>query len=311
MSKGPAYNRFLQDKPGVGNERLPYRVSPPPARTYPNPPKVHLPPGACDSHVHVLGPHKRFPPATNRIRGPFSDVIFEDSTVEDLVKMLDACGMSRAIFVGSMLYGDRYDPMIHALTRLPDRLRGIAILDPAMTDRELQILDSVGVVGARISAAYSPEIDLRLIARISEMGWSPNYITEDWSRWRQTVLDTPGKFIIEHMGNLDPSAGLDQPTMKFLLECLDTGRCWVKLSARMSHQEDFPFSDMLPYVHKLVEYAPNRLLWGSDWPHPVYFGRPMPNDVDLVDMLLDWVPDEATRNRTMVDNGVEAYGWAL
>jgi 2-pyrone-4,6-dicarboxylate lactonase len=97
-------------------------------------------------------------------------------------------------------------------------------------------------------------------------------------------------------------------TFKFVLECIDTGSCWVKLSPRPSKQESFPFSDVLPLVKQLVARAPNRLLWGSDWPHPQYW-RPMPSDSDLLDMMLDWVPDETTRNSIFVDNPIEAFGF--
>lgn len=311
MAQGPAYNRFLADKPGGPRQRLPYRISPPPLREYPNRPSFSVPAGACDTHVHVFGPQKRFELSTRGISGPFSDVIFEDSTVEDLDALLAAMNVDRAIFVGSMLYGVRYDSMLHVLTQRPDTLRGVAIIDPAMTDKELELLKAGGVAGIRISKAFTPQIDPGTVARATDLGWCINYVTQDWPSWREQVLGTPGRFVIEHMGELDPSAGIDQPTMRFLFECLDTGRGWVKLSARMSHQDDLPFDDLLPYVRKLVEYAPNRILWGSDWPHPVYFGRPMVDDVKLLDLMLDWAPDEATRKRILVDNPAEAYDWPL
>jgi predicted TIM-barrel fold metal-dependent hydrolase len=110
------------------------------------------------------------------------------------------------------------------------------------------------------------------------------------------------------MGGVDPSKGIDGEGFKFVLEALDTGRCWVKLSPRISKQDDFPFSDTDPLVKKLVQHAPNRLLWGSDWPHPQYF-KPMPNDVALLDQVLDWVPDEKTRKLIFVDNPAEVFGF--
>ena len=110
------------------------------------------------------------------------------------------------------------------------------------------------------------------------------------------------------MGGVDPAKGIEGEGFKFVLRCLDTGRCWVKLSPRISKQNDFPFSDVHPLVNKLVEHAPNRLLWGSDWPHPQYF-KPMLNDVALLDQVLDWVPDEKLRKLIFVDNPVEAFGF--
>src|SRR5262249_37304871 len=102
--------------------------------------------------------------------------------------------------------------------------------------------------------------------------------------------------------------GIESPTFKFGLECIDTDRCWAKLSPRPSKQETFPFSDVLPLVRELVARAPNRLLWSSDLPHPQYW-RPLASDSDLLDMMLDWVPDEATRNLIFVDNPIEAFGF--
>jgi predicted TIM-barrel fold metal-dependent hydrolase len=126
--------------------------------------------------------------------------------------------------------------------------------------------------------------------------------------WKPHILKTPGKFVLEHMGGVDPSKGIDGEGFKFVLECLDTGRCWVKLSPRISKQDNFPFSDTDPLVKKLVAHAPTRILWGSDWPHPQYF-KPMPNDVALLDMMLDWVPDEKARKLIFVDNPAEVFGF--
>lgn len=311
MAKGPAYNRFLRDAPGGALQRLPYRISPPPVRHYPDPPKLVFPPGACDTHIHIFGPQAKFPLSAAKINGPFSDVIYEDALLDDALAMLDACGIDRAIFVGTMLYGYRYDPMVHALTSAPDRLRGVAILDPDTTDGELELLDKAGVVGIRVSAAFESGLDERTMRRATDMNWTLEALTQDWESWREALFRADGRIVIEHMGEMDPSAGIDGKTWKFLLEALDRGNIWVKLSARVSHQQTFPFDDLLPFARKLIEHAPERILYGSDWPHPVYFGRPMVNDVSLADMMLDWAPDEKTRNRIMIENAAEAYDWPL
>ena len=105
------------------------------------------------------------------------------------------------------------------------------------------------------------------------------------------------------MGYPHVANGLADPCYRFVLDCLDTGRCWVKLSPRISEQSVLPFADVLPFVHDLVRRAPNRLLWGSDWPHPNYF-NPMPNDADLVDLLAEWAPDKTSGS----DHGGEPEG---
>jgi D-galactarolactone isomerase len=173
-----------------------------------------------------------------------------------------------------------------------------------ITDNELRILTRCGVVGYRVTHRLEKEIDQRMVARVHEHGWGIHYLVKQDPEWRRRILASPGRFVIEHMGGIDPVEGLESESFRFVQQCLDTGRCWVKLSPRPSKQETFPFDDMLPFVRRLVERYPTRLLWGSDWPHPQYF-RPMPNDVDLLDQMLDWVPEESTRNKIFVDNPSE------
>jgi predicted TIM-barrel fold metal-dependent hydrolase len=183
---------------------------------------------------------------------------------------------------------------------------------PHITDGELDILTKAGVVGYRITWRLTREIDQKMVGRTTERGWSMHYLHRadeaHMDPWKPIILKTPGKFVLEHMGGVDPGKGIDGEGFKFVLQCLDTGRCWVKLSPRISKQDDFPFSDTDPLVTKLVQHAPNRLLWGSDWPHPQYF-KPMPNDVALLDQVLDWVPDEKTRKLIFVDNPAEVFGF--
>lgn len=271
-------------------------------------PLLTLPPGACDTHFHIFGPQKRFPLMPNHI---FANLDFGDATLDDWSKMQDALGLSRGLHVQTQMYGHSYELLLHAQCRFPDRLRSVAIPWPEITDRELTILTDAGVVGARFSYRMFDEIDETIVARTSERGWSMHYLVpggDAGQRWHKQILSTPGKFVLEHAGNPNPDLGIDDPVFKFVLRCLDTGRCWVKMSPRFSTQKDLPFSDTDPFHRKLVEYASSRLLWGSDWPHPIYF-NPMPNDADLLDMMLRWVPDEAVRNRIFVDNPAEVFGF--
>jgi predicted TIM-barrel fold metal-dependent hydrolase len=235
---------------------------------------------------------------------------FEDTPIEDWLKLQDALGLSRGLHVQSMMYENNYEIALHGQCRFPERLRAVVVPWAGITDGELDILTKAGVVGYRIAHRLTKTIDSRLVARTHEHGWSMHYLVkaEEQDDWKPQILKSPGKFVLEHMGGVDPAKGVDGAGFKFVLECLDTGRCWVKLSPRISHQQTFPFSDTDPLVHKLIAHAPTRLLWGSDWPHPQYF-KPMPNDVALLDMMLDWVPDETTRNRIFVDNPAEIFGF--
>ena len=283
---------------------MPKPLSPRIDRNY-RAPKLKLPPGACDTHFHFIGPQKLFPLKPNHV---FAHLEFEDTPVEDWLKMQAALGLSRGLHVQSMMYENNYEIVLHTQSLFPGRLRAVAIPWPGITDNELRILTECGVVGYRVTHRLEKEVDQRMVARVHEHGWAIHYLVKPDPEWRRRILASPGRFVLEHMGGIDPSEGLESASFKFVQHCLDTGRCWVKLSPRPSKQESFPFDDMLPFVHTLVERYPNRLLWGSDWPHPQYF-KPMPKDVDLLDQMLDWVPEESTRKRIFVDNPAECLGF--
>jgi predicted TIM-barrel fold metal-dependent hydrolase len=284
------------------------RQAPPPIRDL-KPPRLKLPPGACDTHFHFLGPQTQYP--FNPSRKFVPDVDHEDSTIDHWKAMQGTLGLSRGLLVQSMMYNPSYELALHGLSLLPDRLRGVVYPAPSLTDRELAILTRAGVVGARFTRPTGPDIDDRMVRRVHEFGWSMHYLLhgdDHVAAWRKQILASPGKFVIEHCGNPPIAQGIDGTAFKFVLECLDTGRCWVKLGPRFSNEQTLPFSDVVPFIKKLVAHAPGRCLWSSDWPHPQYW-KPMPSDTDLLDLMLDWVPDEATRTRIFVDNAIEAFGF--
>ena len=281
-----------------------YVRSPPPDRNT-RKPRVQLPAGACDTHFHLFGPQKRFP------LDPGRRLEVEDCTLDNLIEMHDALGVTRGLIVQSFQHGYAYEYMLHALFLHPHRFRGCFIPAPDITDGELEILSKAGVVAVRFGFKTSSVIDPSMRARCHEHSIQPHYLLhgeKEIEAWRTQILNTEGRFVIEHMGYPHVENGVDDPCFRFLLECLDTGRCWVKLSPRCSAQPTVPFSDVVPFVHELVRRGPKRLMWGSDWPHPNYF-NPMPNDADLLDMMLDWAPDEAVRNDIMIHNPAELLGF--
>jgi len=281
-----------------------YVKSPPPVRNTKKP-RLKLPPGGCDTHFHIFGPQSRFPLSPGR------RLEVEDCTVDDLIAMHDALGLTRGLIVQSFQHGFSYEYMLHALSREPNRFRGCIIPAPDITDRELKVLADAGVVATRFGFKSAKSIDRRMRDLYTSFGLQPHYLVHGESEiaaWREQILATQGRFVIEHMGYPQVERGLDDACFKFTLECIDTGRCWVKLSPRCSAQPTIPFDDVLPFVHALVERAPGRLLWGSDWPHPNYF-NPMPNDADLLDLMMEWAPDETMRRRIMIDNPSELFGF--
>lgn len=271
-------------------------------------PKLVLPQGACDCHFHFIGPQALYPLRPGHV---FDHLDFDDDTIEDWLELQGVLGLSRGVHIMSMMYKHGYELMLHSLTRFPNRLRGVLCPHPTITDGELDVLTSAGVNGARFARRMGPEIDKTLQQRVHDRGWSSHYLLRGLSEieeWRETILATPGNFCIEHMGLPPTEKGVDSDEFRFVRECLDTGRCWLKLSPRISNQDDFPFSDVTPFVELVVERYPSRLLWGSDWPHPQYF-KPMPNDADLVDQLADWLPSEELRKQVLVDNPAELFGF--
>ena len=226
------------------------RKAPPPICDL-RPPKLKLPPGACDTHFHFLGPQTEFP--FNPSRNFVPDVDHEDSTIADWLKLQSMLGLSRGLLVQSMMYYPSYEMVLHGLSLLPDRLRAVVTPRAGVTDRELDILTKAGTVGMRLTRPTGG-IDDRLVRRTHEFGWGMHYLLHGEAQmlaWRRQILASPGKFVIEHMGHPPIENGLDSASFKFVLECLDTGRCWVKLSPRISLQESFPFSDVAPFVAKL------------------------------------------------------------
>lgn len=271
-------------------------------------PKLKLPPGACDTHFHFIGPQELYPLRPNHV---FAHLDFEDDTMEDWLKLQETLGLSRGIHILSMMYKHGYELMLHSLFRFPDRLRGVVCPHPTITDGELDVLTKAGVVGARYARRMGPTIDDSVIRRTTERGWSSHFLfngIEQIEAWRPQILGAPGRFVIEHMGLPPPEKGPDSPEFLFVRECLDTGRCWLKLSPRFSGEQDFPFADTRPFVDLVVERYPDRLLWGTDWPHPQYF-KPMPNDADLVDQLAEWLPTEGLRRKVLTDNPAELFGF--
>ena len=280
--------------------------SPPPDRN-PKTPQIKLPAGATDTHFHIYGPQARFP------FNPACPLDVEDSTLDDMLYLHNTLGIERGVIVQSVVQGNCYEYMLHALSREPDRLRGIALPAPDITEKELEILTTAGVVGARFAYRASPNINMDIIHRTHEFGWHPQF----WFRgpneataWRDEMLSVPGNFVIDHMGWQPAEMGINSPGFKVVLECIDTGRCWVKLSGpnRFSAEPGLPYSDAVPFAQALIERNPDRLLWGSDWPHPDHF-QAMPNDGDLIDLMLTWAPDEALRKKIFTENPAELFGF--
>ena len=272
-------------------------------------PRIKFPAGACDCHAHIFGPQKRFPFVPNAAYIP------PDQTVDDYIRMLKTIGCSRAVLVQPSIYGTNHAAMLEAMRSGKFNFRGVAVVSTTVSDRELQELHTAGFRGIRINlASKTPGLTFeaapRLAERIKPLGWHLQFfvnlpVLEDIE---QKLTKLPVNAVIDHFGLIDCSAGVDSPGFQKLLKLLRNENVWAKLSGPYHISKKPPLApDVAPFAQKMVQTAPDRLVWGSDWPHPT--AQWLPNDGDLADMLLDWIPDESDRTRILVTNPSRLYAF--
>ncbi len=287
---------------------MPRRIPPP--HPDPHPPRRFTPPpGACDAHCHVFGPAHRFPFAPDRTYTP------PDAGVEDLRRLQQRVGITHAVLVQASCHGTDNTAMLDALERGRGHYAGVAMIDERTSDDELDRLDRAGVRGARFNFVRhlggAPDLDRfrRLVDRVVPLGWHVVlHLDANAVVAHRDLLDRlPTTYIIDHLARVDAARGIDQPPFRALLELLRNERCWVKISGaeRITAEGLPPYDDVVPFAHAVMEAAPDRVLWGTDWPHPNV--RHMPDDGDLVDLLVDLVPDPDLRRRVLVDNPRRLY----
>jgi predicted TIM-barrel fold metal-dependent hydrolase len=269
-----------------------------------------LPPGTCDTHAHIVGPQQAFPYDPKRRYTP------PDALVPDYLKMLRTLGVERAVLVQPSVYMTDNACLLHAMREAGDfPTRGIAVVGGDVSDADLRAMDQAGVrglrVNLRVSNGASADVAPQLARRIAPLGWhlQVRIDPKDFASARTLIEALPVDVVVDHIGGVPVCDGLDGRDFRLLLELVDSGRCWVKLSGpmRMS-DEEFPYRDVTPFVQALVAAAPDRMLWATDWPHTGLTKR-MPNDGDLCDLLSDWIPDPAVRQRVLVDNPARLYGF--
>jgi 2-pyrone-4,6-dicarboxylate lactonase len=279
----------------------------------PHPPTAFTPPaGACDAHCHIFGPASRFPFARERTYTP------PDAGYDRFVALQRRLGLSRAVFVQASCHGTDNSAMVDALERGGGRFAGVAMLDDSFDDAAIRELHAAGVRGTRFNFVAhlggAPELDAlwRVVRRIEPLGWHLvlHFDADDLPAHAELLDRLPVPYVIDHMGRVDASRGIDQEPFSVLVQLLADERAWVKISGaeRLSAAGPPGYADVVPYAQALIAAAPDRVLWGTDWPHPNV--RRMPDDGDLVDLLAAFAPDEATRTRILVDNPARLYDFA-
>lgn len=288
-----------------------------------SPPADAPPANACDCHTHVFGPIEAYPFAPRRAYAPM------DALPEDAASTMRTLGIERIVLVQPSPYGADNRCMLYGLQALGRNARGVAVIDETTPDAELRNLHEAGVRGARLNIASGgnegdvplPRRIERLCGHLADHGWHLQLFIEPDAlvALETTLARLPVPFVLDHMGLVPPDDYANQIGFKAIIRLLDTDRCWVKLSGpyRLTGS-DSEFAQVAPMARALVDARPDRLVWGSDWPHtPRHSGTPDASGVRrpyraidtgrLLDLLTDWAPEAAARERILVANPAALY----
>ncbi len=273
------------------------------------PARLKAPAGACDCHHHIYDA-VRFPPAQP------GGTIIPDARVEEYRMLQRRIGTSRNVVVTPLAYATDNRVTLDAIARLGPNARGVAVIRPTVTDAELKMLADGGIRGIRFSlsdprnAPTSIDMIEPLSKRVNAMGWhvqinmDADQIVVAQDLWNRL----PSAIVFDHMGHVPQPTGLAHPVFNVIRRLVDKGRTWVKLSVTYDNTKDGApgYADITRVARAYVKAAPERMVWGSNWPHPNETNKP--DDAALFDLMSRWAPDEATRNRILVQNPVALYG---
>lgn len=277
-------------------------------------PRQAFPADACDSHVHVFGPQWQYPHV------PDPPYIANDASVADLRRMLDALGCRRAVIVQPSYYGDDNRCTLDATRDGGGDFRAVVAVGAHTTAAELREMHDAGARGARMHLKgrdlQAATADLRrLAAQVAPLGWHVQLVmrADDMPGADADLASLPVEVVVDHIGYVDAAAGLEGPGFRMLLRLARSGRAWFKLSAPYRQNGRPPlFEDVAPLARALYGIAPERCVWGTDWPHVSRNDTGIirvPNDGELADALIGWFPDPADRDRILVTNPAQLYGF--
>jgi 2-pyrone-4,6-dicarboxylate lactonase len=275
-------------------------------------PEFRLPAKSCDCHTHIFGPASRYPFAPNR---PYNA---PDAPLEAFRAVHAKIGVDRCVIVNATLHGTDNRVVTDAIAQSGGAYRGIANVGDEMSDKELADLDRAGIRGCRF--AFLKRLggvgDMnkfnRIVHRVAELGWHVDVYFEPGtiSEFAPILSALPTSYVIDHMGTALAAKGLDDPAFKALLDLHSSDeKCWVKISGlERASAVGKPFHDAVPFAKLLIDNAPDRVLWGTDWPHPNV--KIMPNYGEIVDLIPLYAPDPETRQMLLVDNPAKLFKFA-
>ena len=270
------------------------------------------PPLACDAHCHVFGPSAKFPYDPKAAYQP------QDAPLEDLQGLHARLGLERAVIVHASCHGADMRVTLDAIARSGGRYRGTAIIDESYTQKDFERMHEGGIRAVRFNFVRHlggrPEMGFfkKTVERVRAMGWHLilHLDAQDIVELKDTLDALPVPFVIDHMGRVRASDGLEQAPFRALLELMKNLNAWVKIcGAERVSSKGPPFGDAVPFGRALVEVAPDRVLWGTDWPHPNV--RWMPDDAGLLELFAAMVPEPDLQRRILVDNPAKLYGFRV
>lgn len=268
--------------------------------------EIEQPAGACDCHMHIYDP--RFPVSAG------AHAPARKATVADYRRVRERLGLWRVVVVQSTAYGTDNTCTLDAMQQFGDSARGIASVDPGVPDAELERLTAAGMRGLRYvmfpGRSMAWETMPVMAPRIAQFGWNINLQLpgEDLAEREVMLASLACDVVIDHIGRFTAPFDANTPGVRAMHRLLDSGRCWVKLSAPYHGSKNGPphYADNGVLARELVQRWPERMLFATNWPHPSVKGE-APDDLDLFKLLEEWAPDAITRRRILVDNPAKLY----
>ncbi|MDH3239755.1 MAG: amidohydrolase family protein [Alphaproteobacteria bacterium] len=279
----------------------------------PRPAKFAPPSGACDTHFHIYGPPHLYPYVENRRSTPPA------APIEHYLNMADVLGLERGVLVQPNVHGFETAVVTDAIARAPDRLRGVINANPDLGADEIAALHAGGVRGIRLNIThahgkgFTREIFAAQIAKIAHLPWSVDLHCDlDSVVAHAEVLDSAAlPVVIDHFARCDGARGTDDPDFRVMADLAAAGNVWIKIGgADRLMSRGAKYADIVAMARALIDRAPERIIWGTDWPHSeVWQPGKMPNDGDLLDMVADYAPDAGARRKILADNPAALYGF--
>jgi 2-pyrone-4,6-dicarboxylate lactonase len=282
-------------------------------------PCILPPPNSCDTHFHIFGPPENFPFAATRQYTPPA------APLEHYRHMTEVIGIHRGVVVQPSVHGLDNSVTLDAIKNSQGCFLGVARIDDKTPRSELERLKEGGVRGVRFNLLDRPKgnVDLdvfdRAAERAAELGWSVDLHIDPKNllAHEQRLRGLPTSVVIDHMARVNPANGLTQPGFQLLLDLLRDKKFWVKVTGAdklcntsIHSYYGLPFIDVIPFARAVIAVAPERVLWGTDWPHSNNFSPgKTPNDGDLLDLLAEFAPDQEIRHKILVDNPAALYGF--